>query len=193
MRILIGVAVTGEMLPGCDHAVLLQSMDQCGTHVAHQARIFAERADADYRIRGVVVDVEYRRESDVHAKRAALSRSNAALLVGEGRVPGCAQAHLWRKDRRSAEVDVVREEVTAALAHSGAVLVVGADHERQRAQALHCVQLFGGLKRRANRHDEAADVLLGDQIGKTSPAGAGYGSETAEELRPNELSGAVAG
>src|SRR5215510_14750580 len=128
MRILIGVAVTGEMLPGCDHTVLLQSMDQCGTHVTHEARVFAERANADYRIRGVVVDVEYWRKGDVYAKRASFAGSDAALFIGEGRVAGCAQAHLWRKDRCAAEVDVVREEIAAALAHSGAVLVVGADY-----------------------------------------------------------------
>src|SRR5215510_13867546 len=162
MRILIGVAVTGEMLPGCDHAVLLQSMDQRGTHVAHEAGILAERANADYRIRGVVVDVEYRRKGDVYAERASFAGCDAALLIGECRVAGCTQAHLWRKDRRAAEIDVVREEITAALAHSRAVLVVGADYEGQRTQALHRVQLLGGFQRRPNGHDEPADVLLRD-------------------------------
>src|SRR5262245_41736824 len=192
MRILIGVPVTGEMLPGRYHAVLLQPMDQCGTHIAHEPRIFAKGTDADHRVRWVVVHVEHRRKRDVHPQGATLPRRDAALLIGEGRVAGRPQPHLRWENRSAAEVDVVRKEITTALTHPDTILIIRADYERQHTQALHRIEFLRDFKRRPDGHDEAADMLLRNQVGHTAPAGARRGREVSKKLGPDELCGAIA-
>ena len=116
MRILFGVAMPGKVFSRGQHPVFLQAVDQRRAHVGDEARILAERSHPDDRIRGIVVDVEHRREGDVHAQRASLERGDASLLVGERacralrRVAICVREH-----RGAAEIDVVRQEVAAAL------------------------------------------------------------------------------
>ena len=120
------------------------------------------------------------------------SRGDAALLIGKRRVARRTKRHLWRENRCAAEVDVVGQKVAAALSHAGAVLVVGADDERQSAEPLHGVELLRRFDRRTDRHDEAADVLLGDQLVDPRPARARGRREITEELRPHQLRGLVA-
>ena len=122
MRILVGVAVPGKMLARGEHAMLLNAVDQRRAHVGDEVRILAERAHADDGIRRIVVDVEHRRERDVNAERAALERGDAPLLVRERRIARGAEPHLVGEHRRAAEIDVVRKEVSAALAEAGAGL-----------------------------------------------------------------------
>ena len=141
---------------------------------------------------GIVVDVEHWRKRDVDAERAALQCGDPPLLICERGIARRAERHLRRKHRRAAEIDVVRQEVATALAHAGTCLVISAEHERQRAESLHRVDLFGGLDRRANRHDEAADVLLADQLADASPTGARCRRVVTKQLRPYELCRAIA-
>src|ERR1041385_2565759 len=185
MRILIGVTVAREVFPRGDHAVLLEAVDQRGAHVGNEVRVLAERAHPDDRVGRVVVDIEYRGKGDVNAERSALYRGDAPLLICEGRVTGRAQTHLWREHRSSAQIDVVREEVASTLTKRDAGLVVGSEDERQTAQALHRVDLLGRLDWRSNRHDEAADVVLANQLLDAGPRGRRRRGVISEDLRPD--------
>ena len=139
--------MTRKMFTRGDHSVVLQPSNDRRSHRGDERGVLTKRANANHRIRGIVVDVEHGGERDVHAERAPLSSCHAALLVGETGIACRAQGHLRRKDRRAAEIDVVGEEVSSALPHAGAVFVVSADDERQRTQALHHVELLGRVDR----------------------------------------------
>ena len=72
MRIDADVAVAGKMLGGGERAVFLHAANELGDVLGDALRIFAERADVDDRIVGIIVDVRVRRENPVHAGRRAL-------------------------------------------------------------------------------------------------------------------------
>ena len=190
--ILVRVAVTRKMLAGREHPVLLQTVNERRAHRGDEVRILAERSHPDDGIRRIVVDVEHGSERDVHAERAPLERGDTPFLIGERSVARRADSHLVREHRPAAEIDVVGQEVSAALTERDARLVVGADDERKSAQPLHGVELDRRLDRRADGHDEAADVFARDELLDAGPAGARRRRIVAEKLRPDELRRLVA-
>src|SRR5262245_7658969 len=99
--------MTGKMLPGCQHAVVLEAADECGTHIPNKSWVFAKGPNADNGVRRVVVHVQYRRERDLNPKGSSLARGDSTLLVGECGIACGSKSHLRREDGRSAEVDVV--------------------------------------------------------------------------------------
>jgi hypothetical protein len=136
-----------EMLPGGEDTVTLKAVDHGLSHVGDETRILAEGTHSDDRIRRIVVDVENRSESDVNTKRSRFNRGDASFLIGECRIASGAESHLVWEHRPAAEINIVREEVAATLTECHAGLVIGADHERQRAETLHGVELFSRLCR----------------------------------------------
>src|SRR5262249_3613001 len=129
MLLLSRVGMSGEMLPRCDHAVLLKTVHECRAERRIDARILAERTNPDHRVRWIVVDVEDGREREMNAERATFHRGNATLLVGEGCVACRADSHLRGEDRRSAEIDGVRQKVATARSITGAEFEIRTDEQ----------------------------------------------------------------
>src|SRR5438552_429611 len=89
------------MLPCRDHAVILQTMDECDAHPRREIRIFAVGARIDVGVIRIVVDVEDRRVRDVNPERAPFECGETSLLVSERRISRCTDPHLWREHNRS--------------------------------------------------------------------------------------------
>ena len=130
--------------------MLLEATNERRPHPSDEARILTERAHADHGVSRVVVHVEHRRESHMDSDGATFDSGDAALFIRQRRIPCRAERHLRRKNRRSAEINVVRQEIPAARPEAGAGLVVRADNQRCGAQPLHGVQLLRRLERRAH-------------------------------------------
>ncbi len=169
MGIDLGVAVSGKMLSGRDHAVVLKSTHECRAQPRRQCWILAVGPRIDDRIGGIVIDVENRCVGDVDAQSPSLERCHSTLLVGERRVAGGSKRHLRRKDDRATQVDGVREEPTAPCAVAGAKLEVGAEKQWNAAHPLHGVELYRDLHGRSHRHREPADTLFLDQASQRLP------------------------
>ena len=141
-----GVAVAGEVLGRGEHPVVLEAPHLGRHEPAHVGRILAERAGIDDRVGGIVVDVGHRREGQVHADGAALERGDAADVVGGAVAPGRAHAHIGGKQRPAVEPE------------AGPALEVRGDEQRERRALLQPVELGRDVERRADGHDDAADV-----------------------------------
>src|SRR5512140_2650345 len=111
--------MTGKMLPGRHHSVLLYAPDESRTELGDHCRIFTKRTRIDDGIGWVVVDVQHRRICDVDAEGASFQGCDAAHLVGERRISGCSKRHLRREDRGASQIDAVRNEVPASGSMSG--------------------------------------------------------------------------
>ena len=109
-------------------------------------RVLAERAGVDDRVGGIVVDVGHRREGEMDADRAALERRDPADVVGGAVAPGGAHAHIGWEERAAVESD------------AGPALEVRGDEQRQLRALLQAVELGRDVERRADRHDDPADV-----------------------------------
>ncbi len=125
----------------------------------HVLRIFAERADVDDRVVGIVVDVRIRREDPVHAGGARFERGVFAGGVGELRIARGADGHGGRERRAFVE------------AHPGAGLEIRADQQRNFRAALKFVRHHGGRidlaaldseRPAIGDDDQAADVIVLD-------------------------------
>ena len=95
MGVLLGVAVTGKVLPRGEHPVLLDPAHDRRAELRHELRILSEGAETDDGILGVVVDVQHRRERHVDAERAALAAGDASKLDAKWFARG-TDAHLVR-------------------------------------------------------------------------------------------------
>ena len=184
--------MTRKVFPGGDHAVLLKSSHQRCAEGGSKPLILAKRADADDRICRIVVDIEDWRKGDVNAECASLEGGDATLLVSEGRIPCRPDCHLRREDRRSAQVDGVRQKIAATRPISGAKLEVRANEERNSRQPLHGIQFRGDLHRATDRHHQATNVIGGHIALRACPASARGGTEVSEHHWPNELRRLVA-
>ena len=105
VRVGLGIAVTGEVLRGGEHPVVLQPADVGRDQPAHQEWILAERSGVDDRIGGIVVDVRDRRKGEVDPDRAALERGDPPHLVGVLFAPRRGHAHIGGEGRRAGEAE----------------------------------------------------------------------------------------
>ena len=129
------------MLPCRDHAVILQTMDECDAHPRREIRIFAVGARIDDGVIRIVVDVEDRRVRDVNPERAPFECGETSLLVSERRISRCTDRHLWREHNRPAKVDRVGNEVAASRAKSRSGLEIRSEQKRHLAHRLQSVEL----------------------------------------------------
>ena len=153
----VGVAVAREMLDRGEHAARLQPFDVRGGERADPLRILAERPDVDDRIAGVVVDVDDRREVDVHADSPGFGSRDAARLEGQPRVSGRAESHGVRKDG------------SALQPEADARLEVGRDEQRHGRRRLQAVDQRRGIQRLA---EPGARVVRIEQNRRLRRAGA---------------------
>src|SRR5205085_7328381 len=72
MRVNGRVAMTGKMFGSGDDARALRALDEGCAHRGDCLRVFAVRAHVDDRVRGVVVDINHRREDLRDAERTRL-------------------------------------------------------------------------------------------------------------------------
>jgi hypothetical protein len=77
------VAMTGEMLRGCDHPPILHTADVRPGHAGDELNVLSKRPDVDDRIARVVVDVDNRIEVDGDSERPALFGGNPARAIRE--------------------------------------------------------------------------------------------------------------
>src|SRR3954467_2977366 len=114
MRVLVGVAVGGEVFSGGDHPMLLEPAHERRSERGGETLILAVGAHANHGIRGIVVDVEHGRERDVNTDRASFDGRYSPLLIRERRIPASADSHFRWKYRSAAEVDRVRQEIATS-------------------------------------------------------------------------------
>ena len=187
MRVDPGVAVAGEVLGGCDRAVVLDAPHEGGAQHGDLVRILADCPHVDDGILRVVVDVEDRREGHVDADRPPLQRGHAAHLVGHPRVPGGAERHERGEAGRAAEPDVGGRVQHPVEAEARAGLQVGADKQGQLRERLEPVELRGDLDGRAHRDDDAADLVLLDQRPRAPPGSRPARREVADQDGHHQL------
>src|SRR5919205_414467 len=82
VRVYRRVAVAGEMFGGRERAALARAADGRRDELGHAPRVFAEGADVDDGVVGVVVEVGDGAEQPVDAEGAGLLGGDAGLLVG---------------------------------------------------------------------------------------------------------------
>src|SRR5947207_3387437 len=138
VRIGLCIPMAGEVLERGEHTVLVQAPHVRRDQAGHRARVLAEGAGIDNRVRGVVVDVGIRGEIDVDADGPALHGCGRADRVGITGLAGGADRH------------DVREGGRADDAHAGAPLEVGRYEERQPGPLLQRVELGGDVERGAD-------------------------------------------
>src|SRR4029078_413195 len=110
MRVDTRVTVTREMFTCRDHAVVLQTVDECNAHPGCQRWVLAVGSRVDHRVRRIVVDVQYGRVGDVYSPRTPFLSAQSPLLIRECRVASRAKAHLGREDQGAAKIDCVGDE-----------------------------------------------------------------------------------
>ena len=110
--------------------------------------VFAIRAHIDHGIRGVVVDVNNRREDLLHAESACFARGDLALATCEVRIASGADGHVPGK------VDGIVET------HAGSGFEVRGDEQRIARELLHPVREYHGLVNRTTKENDAADLGL---------------------------------
>ena len=103
MRVGRRVAVAWEVFGGGDDALALRALDEGGDEARHLRGVFAETADVDDGVRGVVVHVGDGREELLDAERAGLARRQLALSARVVGVSGRADGHVPRKVCRVVE------------------------------------------------------------------------------------------
>src|SRR4051812_3742188 len=99
MRVRLGIAMTGEMLSGREHSMVLHAAHERGAKPRRQSRVFAERTRANDRIGWIVVDIEHRTKTHMYSERSSLERRYATDLVRERGVSRCPERHLQREHR----------------------------------------------------------------------------------------------
>src|SRR3954469_20035122 len=139
--------MTGKMLSGGDHAVLLETTHERAAQRRIQPWILAKRPNADDGIGWIVVDVEDWGKDDVNSQRTTPDRRDSALLVRKRAVACGGDAHFGGKNSRPAKVDRVRQEIAASCSIPGTELEVRSDDQRNIRQPLHRIELFGNLER----------------------------------------------
>src|ERR1051325_9451766 len=121
MRVDLGVAMTGKMLEGGEHAVVVQAAHVLGDEPRHGARVLPERARIDDRVGGIVVDIRVGCEIDVDADRAALGGRGDPDGVGIPRVAGGSDGHdLWEcRGAHHEGVDPARRDLEKRIVQRG--------------------------------------------------------------------------
>ena len=166
----VRVAVAREMLDRGEHAAGPQPFDVRARERADPRRVLTERTNVDDRIARVVVDVDDRREVDVHAHRPGLGGRDAARLERKPRIARRTERHH------------VRKAGGALQPESGACLEIGRYEERLGSGRLQAVdqrrgverlaepgarivriEQDGGLRRAGPEQVQAADAVLADQ------------------------------
>jgi hypothetical protein len=161
--------MTREMLSCRDHAVILDTANERRPHPRRQERILAVRSSVDHRVIRIVVDVQNRSVRDVNSERSSFHRREAALLVSERRVTSCAHRHLGRKHDCPAQIDRIRNEVSAARAKAGASFQIRTEQEWDLRHRLKRVELGRDLCRRSDGDREPADLVFGHILGEKTP------------------------
>ena len=94
MAVSAGITVTGEMLAGRDNALTLESLDVLHAHFAYKLRIRTERAGVDYRIRGIIVNVENGCKVSIDAERHYLAADYLRIVIRIVRIIRCSECHV---------------------------------------------------------------------------------------------------
>ena len=155
-----GITVAGKMLGGAESAVFFAAAHEGGHHRGHLLGVFAEGADVDDGVLGIVVDVGHRRQHPVHAQCAGFDGGGATQGFGILGIAGSADGH------------VVREDGGGVDAEAGAALEV-ARHQQGRARQL--LQAIG----------QAGQSIDSRQLDPAGFAGPGGDHETAHVQLPD--------
>src|ERR1043166_10331587 len=84
------------MFCGGNHATALRAFDERSHKTPDRLRIFTERTNVDYWIRGIVVDVSYRRINLLHAERDRFVCRQCALSSRVIGIASCSDGHVPR-------------------------------------------------------------------------------------------------
>jgi hypothetical protein len=156
MRVDSHIAVTGKMFGGRERAMVLHAAHEFRDKVGYAMRIFAERADVDDRVVGIVVEVRIGRENPIDAGGARLERGDPAGLIRKFGIARRTDRH--RRRERRAFVD----------SHARAGFKVSTDEQRNTREALKLVNKDRGGEELAADNtewaarggdDDAADVV----------------------------------
>ena len=99
MRVLLRVAVSGEMLSHRQHTAVLKTARVSHYFVCNVFGILAKRARADYGVQRVAVDIGSRGEIHIHTYLFAFASHFASVFIDEHIVLHGAEHHVFRKTR----------------------------------------------------------------------------------------------
>ena len=93
MRIDICIAMAGEMLGCCDDLLRLNAFGKSGSKTSDVVRIFAEAADVDNGISGVIINVQHRCVHVADSDRLCFTARYNAHATSEFRITGRSDGH----------------------------------------------------------------------------------------------------
>ncbi len=137
MRIGAGIAMSGEMLQGRQHARVLKSTHDCGNHRRGQMRVAAKRTPPDNRIVGIGFQISNRRKIHRNANRSQFLPNRLPESISQLGVACRRDQH--RRGKFGKSVPQMGNQ---------AALLIYSDQQRQPARV--CDGVLEGVGQRSN-------------------------------------------
>ena len=148
MRIDCNVAMAGKMLGARHDTNILQT-----THVLHAVQrhfmfVFAKRPVVDYRVGGIVINIDHWCVVDLYAHSFALFANQSAVFIDKRGIVHRAHHHLSRQRQN------------AVHPHAQPIFGIYGNEQRRFCKSLHLVDQRCLLKRTALEKADAANAVF---------------------------------
>jgi len=152
VRILVSIAMAGEMFGRSYHPVWLATLDKSSGQASHQFRVFTDRPGIYDRIIRVDININHRGISHMNPESPALDSGNTAHLISQFFWASRTQSHERREESRSSHL------VT------GSSFQIRGNKKRNFSQALKMVGKVSSLQRLPAKKDQSTQMIVMDKL-----------------------------
>src|SRR5690606_27770793 len=92
-----GISMAGKMLGTRQYVLLLHALHISQSLGSNISFVLSKGAEANHRIVGIIIDIDYRRKIDLNAQALALPGDFLAHFIDQGFILNSAKRHLVRE------------------------------------------------------------------------------------------------